>query len=88
MRTIPEIRRRLYALAMERGIPELRDLADDLHRRPAVGRAPVRSRPMTPTLRAEIARWMAENPGRTQHEAAAHFNVNPGRVSEALRGKR
>lgn len=39
---------------------------------------------MTPQLAGQIRRYWRNNPGKTQSQVASVFNVNPGRVSEAL----
>lgn len=83
-RTIPEIRGRLRELADERGLEELHDLADETYRNSPVKRAANRSRPLTPKLADEIRRFVAKNPKLHQRDVAQRFNVNPGRVSEAL----
>lgn len=83
-RTIPEIRDRLRELAEEHGIDELNHLADELYRRPPTRRAPTRSQPLTPALAAQIRVYFRENPRMHQQEIANYFNVNHGRVSEAI----
>jgi Mn-dependent DtxR family transcriptional regulator len=50
--------------------------------------APARSRPITPSLKVMIRLFAANNPTMSQVEIGRAFNVNPGRVSEAIRGKR
>jgi Mn-dependent DtxR family transcriptional regulator len=47
-------------------------------------RRPNVSQPLTPKLVAEIRDFFAENPHFTQQEIAHIFNVNIGRVNEAL----
>lgn len=42
---------------------------------------------LTPRLAAFI-KWYAQNTNLLQHEIAAHLNINQGRVSEVLSGKR
>ena len=86
--TIPEIRERLLQLADEHDIGELRHLARNLRRRPAVRKADTQSQPMTPLLAMAIRTYVYRHPEKTQAAIAAAFNVNPGRISEALRGKR
>jgi len=81
--TIPEIRQRLYLIAIE-----LDHLADELARRPARKKAPRSSVPMTPDLADRIRDFAHRNPDWTENDIGAHFGVNQGRVSEALRGKR
>ncbi|MFN4278330.1 MAG: hypothetical protein ACK4FJ_18710 [Ferrovibrio sp.] len=83
---IPEIRERLQLLAILHGIPELEVLADELKRRSSGKRPPRVAQPMTPQLAQTIRQYAALNPDVPQYEMARVFNVNPGRVSEALRG--
>ena len=83
-RSIPEIRDRLREIADEAGIEELQDLADQLYRKSPVKRAPNRSAHLTPELAEEIRNFVAENPTLHQRDVAQEFDVNPGRVSEAL----
>ena len=67
---------------------ELMQLADELKRRPPGPRAPVESTPMTPELAQEIREYAEAHPGMSHQAIAEKFNVNHGRVSEAIRGKR
>ncbi len=83
-RTIPEIRVRLRELAEEFGIPELHDLANETYRSSAIKRHSVKSAALTPQLAEEIRRYVDANPQLHQRDVAQRFNVNPGRVSEAL----
>ena len=85
---IPEIMDELRQLSAAHGIPRLAELADHLRRRSPISRAPVKSQPITPALQRAIVAAYRENPARSQLEIARQFNVNPGRVSEALRGFR
>ena len=62
-------------------------LQTELDRRKPIKRAPPKSRPMTPELERQ-AREMYLNSDMTQHEVATALGINPGRVSEATRGKR
>lgn len=50
--------------------------------------APRTSTPMTAELAQKLRTFALANPSKTQAEIAHLFRVNPGRVSEALRGKR
>lgn len=57
-----------------------------------VRKSPIRrampSKYMTANLRAAIRNYAAANPEMDFSDIAAHFDVNPGRVSEVLNGKR
>lgn len=81
---IPAVRDRLRELADEHGLEELRDLADQMYRRTARKRAPIRSPKLTPALAQQIRQYAANNPGAHQQDIAEKFGVNHGRVSEAL----
>lgn len=68
---------------------ELTELAAELRRRSPTGpRAPATSTPMTPELADEIREFSEENPGMSQQDVGVVFNVNHGRISEVLKGKR
>ena len=56
-------------------------------RDPPVRRAHPHSRPMTTKIAAAVRRYARDNPGAPFTDIAAHFDVNPGRVSEVLNGK-
>lgn len=85
---IPQVRERLYELAVELGCAELSELADELKRRAAeVSERKVSAR-MTPELTDAIRDYYYDNPKLTQLEIAAIFGVNQGRVSETIKGKR
>lgn len=82
---IPKIRDRLREIADATDNNELRDLANQMYRRRhKEKRAPITSQTITPQLRADIRRYMRLNPDASNQQAANHFGVNPGRVSEAL----
>lgn len=81
---IPAVRDRLRELADEHGLEELRDLADQMYRRTARKRAPIRSPKLTPALAQQIRQYAASNPSAHQQDIAQKFGVNHGRVSEAL----
>ena len=83
-RSIPEIRARLRELPEELGVEELHDLADETHRNSPVKRAANRSAPLTPELAEAIRAYVAKFPKLHQRDVAQRFNVNPGRVSEAM----
>lgn len=83
-RTISKIRERLREIAEEHNVPEIHALVDEMYRRSPVRRAPIRNQRLTPALAAEIRRFARENPRMHQQDIAEHFDVNHGRVSEAL----
>lgn len=85
---LPEVAARLRELADELECEELNELADEIGRLTSEPRAPRTSRPMTDTLRDEIRQMKAANPHFSHTEIGRRLNVNPGRVSEILRGKR
>lgn len=85
---LPEIAARLREKADEYLDPELAQLANAIRRRPPARRAPPTSRPMHEDLRLEIRMWAFNHPEASYVEIGRHFNVNPGRVSEAIRGFR
>jgi hypothetical protein len=85
---LPEVADRLRELARDLGCDELNALADEIARRPSGERAPTTSAPMTDALRDEIRAMKAADPDLSQAEIGRRLNVNPGRVSETLRGKR
>jgi hypothetical protein len=74
--TIPEIRARLHELAVTLGCKELHDLAEATRRRSAKKRAASVRQSLTPTL--------AQNPNMSNREIGNVFNVDGGRVSEAI----
>lgn len=88
--TLPEIRDRLMVLSHlvddEVG-REIRHLCYKMKRRKARTRV-ASSVPMTPELRQEIREFYENNKHLSQAEMGRHFNVNPGRISETLRGYR
>ena len=85
---IPEIQHRLNELSNEHSLPELAELANALRRRVAKKIAPATSTRMSDELRERIRELKDNSPSISQVEIARRFHVNPGRVSEALRGKR
>ena len=50
------------------------------------GRRPNSSRTMTPELAVKIRHYFKTHPDMTQQEIANIFNVNSGRVNEAVQG--
>ena len=85
---LPEVATRLRELAIDLGCDELNELADEIARRPSGLRAPKTSTPMTDSLRAQIRAMKAAEPDLSHAEIGRRLNLNPGRVSETLRGKR
>jgi hypothetical protein len=85
---IPEIRDRLLQIAAMHRIPEIERLAHQLTRRAPKRMAPRSSEAMTDEKAAGIRQFARDNPTMTQVDIGRHFNVNQGRVSEALRGFR
>ena len=84
---IPEVRDLLHELAEDWGIPELHMIAGTMHRRPPVKKVGPSSQPASPELGQQIRSYADRHPQEPQSAIAAHFNVNAGRVSEALNGK-
>lgn len=85
---LPEVASRLRELAEELDRGELNELADEIARRPSGHRAPRSSAPMTDELRDQIRAMKASDPDMSHAEIGRRLNINPGRVSETLRGKR
>jgi len=92
---IPEVANRIREISaqIQTDYPaeaiELGQLADELRRRsPTLPRAPATSTPMTPELADEIREFAEANPGTSHQDIAVVFNVNHGRISEVLSGKR
>ena len=83
-RGIPEIRSRLREIADELENEELHALADEMYRNSPVRRARPSSAPLTPELAEKIRDYAKRHPKMHQRDIAQRFNVNPGRVSEAM----
>jgi predicted XRE-type DNA-binding protein len=66
---------------------ELFELAGEIKRRSGT-RAPAASTKVTPELYEEIKEYAEANPTMSHQDIAVIFNVNHGRVSEAINGKR
>ena len=86
--TLPEVAEELRLLAVQHNIPRLNALADEIKRRPMFTKSPITSAHMTPALKQAIQACHKANPLWPQAYIARKYNVNPGRVSEVLRGKR
>lgn len=85
---LPDIAAELRDLAVIHGLPRLKFLADEIGRRKPKKRAKATSVSMSPQLKADIRQCARDFPHWQQREIAEHFNINPGRVSETLNGKR
>ena len=85
---LPEVATRLRELAIALNCDELNELADEIGRRSPWQRAPTTSAPMTEALRIQIRAMRTAGPDLSQAEIGRRLNLNPGRVSEALTGKR
>lgn len=83
-RTIPILRDRIRKIGEEQGIPELLEIADEMFRSAPKRRAKTKSRKMTPELAQHIRQFWRRNRHLHQRDIAQEFNVNPGRVSEAV----
>lgn len=101
---IPEIRDRLTVLAedmrqmainlamdadeLQTKARQIEQYVAELHRRRSKGRAPRSSAELTPALKREIIAYAKAHPRTGYKKLSDLFNVNIGRVSETLRGKR
>lgn len=85
---IPEIQQRLLEISEETDNEEIRELAFALSRRKSFHRAQPTSEKMTDELKSSIRSFVRSNPGMPQTKVATMFNVNPGRISEVMRGYR
>ncbi len=90
---LPEVRGQLLLIADDPTCPlklarSIRYLVSEMTRRKAVRRAATRSKKVTPALRVEMRKFAKANPGMPYTDIARYFDVNPGRVSEALAGFR
>lgn len=90
---LPEVRTSLVELSQDNRLPEelsvkLKWLASEISRRSPTKRAAPRSTRVTPELKSQIRDYAHKHPMLSQSEIGNKFNVNPGRVSEALRGFR
>jgi hypothetical protein len=95
-RTIPEIRELIAALTEESKVlarrqlyiaREINKLAQETRRR-SYDRAPVTSRRVTAAVRASVRQMAADFPDMSYQSLAEAHDINIGRVSETLHGKR
>jgi hypothetical protein len=94
--TIPQIREEVQQLTAEGAKLARRqyainlridELMQETYRR-SYSRAPVKSKRITADVRASVRAMAANNPDASQQEIAEAHNINIGRVSEILHGKR
>lgn len=92
MSDIPEAREQLLLVAKmadKETAARIRYIVNKYMRREKyVRRAPVKMNGVTPAIRGRILELARANPRMHVSEIAAAVNVNPGRVSEVLTGKR
>lgn len=94
--TIPEVRDALMAISNSLAIKGnctdeaqgIRKLVLELKRRTAIKVARAKAQPMTPLLKQSIRAYATAHPEMSHREIGRVFNVDGGRVSEALRGFR
>ena len=95
-RTIPEIRELIGELTEESKrlarrqlyiAQKISQLAEETKRR-RFGSAPVKSRRVTDEVRASVRAMAAANPDMSQQALAEAHDINIGRISEILHGKR
>lgn len=87
--TTPQIREELAELAAQQIAigNRIAFLSGEMYRR-FFGRVPSTSRRVTKGLRGAVCAYAASNPDVSHQEIATLFDVNLGRVSEILHGKR
>ena len=69
-------------------VSDLHDALDLMTRKVGKRQAPAKSAPMTAEMAQKVRTYARIHPTKTQAEIARLFCVNPGRVSEALKGNR
>lgn len=96
-RTIPQIRQLIAELTSEsvalakrqtKIAKEIAKLAEETTRRSPVRRAPRVQNKLTEAIKASIVKMAVANPDTPLREIAAHFDIDAGRVSELLAGRR
>jgi hypothetical protein len=87
-RTIPQIRERLIEIGVERGIPEVIELAEETKRRYHGRKGRTTAHQVTDELAARVRVFAMANPNLNNREIGARFKIDGGRVSEILFGKR
>jgi hypothetical protein len=88
--TLPEIEADLKKIAFALNLlsGRLQDLLKEIPRRKPTRRSKPSSTPMTPAIARGIRATAKANPDWSYAEIGKKYNVNTGRVSEVLRGKR
>lgn len=87
-RTIPEIRAEMFEHADRATPAQIRGWAEELKRRPPVKRASPRARGVTPELAERVRLYALAHPTTPNRDIGHHFDIDGGRVSEILAGKR
>lgn len=92
-RTMPELRNALDQIGFKLQELEHEDIAEkifqiveEMVRASPVRRAKVSHKPLSESEKELIRAWAKAHPDVHLADIATMFNVNPGRVSEALRG--
>lgn len=88
--TIPmnEVRRLLWKKADQYNDPEIGELAELTRRRRRLPPKKAKAQRITPELAEEIREYAEAHPDLPQREIGRYFNVDQGRVNEALNGQR
>lgn len=93
MSDIPQARKRLRALTKQIGAmasqieamaEEAAEIESLMYKKFVKPRAPTQSVPMSPELHAALRAFAHNNPQMSSQQIGDIFQVNPGRVSEAL----
>jgi len=87
-KTMAEIRQRLYELAKEYRLDELRQLANMTKRRNFGRKARTEAKPITQNIVNKVRLYDEMHPDISQREIAELHGINQGRVNEILHGFR
>jgi len=82
------IRKQLEELAIEHDDIRLMAIAEELHNRKPVRRAPPQRETLVSVHPEAVRLYAKDHPDLDYVGIGAHFNLNAGRVSEAVAGKR
>ncbi|MBA4042892.1 MAG: hypothetical protein C0471_00490 [Erythrobacter sp.] len=85
--SVPQVRKRLFEIAEETNNEELVYLANELFQKQMKKKAKAKSDELTPELAEEIREYLLANPELHNQDVANVFNVNIGRVTDALQHK-